>query len=139
MITKLMRAVIFVGEVGLQILVQESLSCLLLNFLALYSDGFWTISRMYSVLVGDVSLDYFQSSSLMLVVFIFFSFFCIIILLNILIAIIIDSYERTKERSREIFGRAQVEYAAALVARNQFIRVSVKRSRNSSAIFRNRS
>ncbi|KAL7519197.1 hypothetical protein ACHAWX_003986 [Stephanocyclus meneghinianus] len=103
------------------------------------SDGFWTISRMYSVLVGDVSLDYFQSSSLMLVVFIFFSFFCIIILLNILIAIIIDSYERTKERSREIFGRAQVEYAAALVARNQFIRVSVKRSRNSSAIFRNRS
>lgn len=43
-----------------------------------------------------------------------------------MIAIIIDSYERTNQRSREIFGRAQVEYAAALVARKQFIRVSVR-------------
>ena len=60
----------------------------------------------------------------MVSLFFFFSLFCIIILLNILIAIINDSYKRTKERSREIFGRAQVEYAAALVARNQFIRVS---------------
>jgi hypothetical protein len=80
---------------------------------------------MYSILVGDVDLDYFGSSDLMMAVFFFFSLFCIIILLNILIAIIIDSYESTKERSREIFGRAQVEYAAALVARNQFIRVSI--------------
>ena len=79
------------------------------------------IIRMYSVLVGDVALEYFQSSDAMVAVFVFFSFFSIIILLNILIAIIIDSYEGSKQRSREIFYGARVEYAAHLVARQQFL------------------
>ena len=79
------------------------------------------ITRMYSVLVGDVALEYFQSSDAMVTVFVFFSFFSIIILLNILIAIIIDSYEGSKQRSREIFHRARIEYAAHLVARKQFL------------------
>lgn len=86
------------------------------------SDGFVaTTVRMYSVLVGDVSLEYFQSSGAMVTVFIFFSFFSIIILFNILIAIIISAYESTKERTREIFGRARVEYAAHMIARKQFM------------------
>ena len=86
------------------------------------SDGFVaTTVRMYSVLVGDVSLEYFQSSGAMITVFVFFSFFSIIILFNILIAIIISAYESTKERTREIFGRARVEYAAHLIARKQFM------------------
>jgi len=85
-------------------------------------DGFIaTTVRMYSVLVGDVSLEYFQSSGAMVTVFVFFSFFSIIILFNILIAIIISAYESTKERTREIFGRARVEYAAHLIARKQFM------------------
>ena len=33
--------------------------------------------------------------------------FCIVLLLNILIAIVDDSYNRTKTRAIEIFGRAQ--------------------------------
>lgn len=37
------------------------------------------IIRMYSVLVGDVALEYFQSSDAMVAVFVFFSFFSIII------------------------------------------------------------
>ena len=104
------------------IFVYAEISARLLTSL-LCSGGYYTVVRMYSVLVGDVELDSFGSSSLMVAVFFFFSFFCIVILLNILIAIIIDSYETTKERSREIFGRAQVEYAAALIARKQFIKV----------------
>lgn len=85
-------------------------------------DGFIaTTIRMYSLLVGDVSLEYFQSSGAMVTVFVFFSFFSIIILFNILIAIIISAYESTKERTREIFGRARVEYAAHLLARKQFM------------------
>lgn len=79
---------------------------------------------MYAVLVGDVSLDYFQSSDAMVVVFVFFSFFCIIVLLNILVAVIIDSFNGSKERSREIFERGRLEYAARLVARKQFLTVS---------------
>jgi len=76
---------------------------------------------MYAVLVGDVALDYFQSSGAMIAVFIFFTFFCIIILLNILIAIIISSYEKSRQRANELFGRARVEYAAHLRAREQFL------------------
>lgn len=41
--------------------------------------------------------------------------------LNILVAIIIDSYDTSKKRSREIFYRARIEYAAHLVARKQFL------------------
>jgi hypothetical protein len=86
------------------------------------SDDFLAINtRMYAVLVGDVSLDYFQSSDAMVVVFVFFSFFCIIVLLNILVAVIIDSFNGSKERSREIFERGRLEYAARLVARKQFL------------------
>jgi len=86
------------------------------------SDSLFThIIRMYAVLAGDVALEYFQSSDAMIAVFVFFSFFSIIILLNILIAIIIDSYEGSKQRSREIFYRARIEYAAHLVARKQFL------------------
>lgn len=37
------------------------------------------VIRMYSVLVGDVALEYFQSSDAMVAVFVFFTFFSIII------------------------------------------------------------
>ncbi len=92
-------------------------------------DGFIaTTVRMYSVLVGDVSLEYFQSSDAMVTVFVFFSFFSIIILFNILIAIIISAYESTRERTREIFGRTRLEYAAHLIARKQFMSSSMDES-----------
>lgn len=76
---------------------------------------------MFAVLAGDVSLEYFESSQVMVLVFVFFAFFSIIILTNVLIAIVIDSYERSKIRSMEIFGRNRIEYAAQLVARKQFL------------------
>jgi len=88
------------------------------------SDSFLALPIMfYSVLAGDVALEVFefQSSQVMVAIFVFFSFFSIIILLNVLVAIVIDSYERSKQRSREIFCRARIEYAAHLVARKQFL------------------
>jgi len=58
---------------------------------------FSIIIRMYSVVVGDVNLQDFQSSSAMVAIFVLFTFFSIIIILNILIAIIIDSYQGSKK------------------------------------------
>lgn len=55
------------------------------------------VVRMYSVLVGDVNLADFKSSKAMVVIFVLFTFFSIIICLNILIAIIIDSYQGSKK------------------------------------------
>ena len=63
----------------------------------------------------------FDSSGAMEAMFVLFTFFSIIILLNILIAIVCESYDGTKQRSREIFDRARIEYAAQLVARKQFL------------------
>ena len=54
-------------------------------------------------------------------IFCFFSFFCLIVLANILIAIIIESYESSKKRSRALFGKARFEYAAHLVARTELL------------------
>lgn len=51
-----------------------------------------------------------------LLVFIGFSFLIAIVLLNVLIAIIGDSYERCLLRSRHLFGRARIVLLAELVA-----------------------
>ena len=59
-----------------------------------------------------------MSSQLNLLLFILLLY---IKVLNILIAIIIDSYDSSKQRSREIFYRARIEYAAHLAARKQFL------------------
>jgi hypothetical protein len=62
------------------------------------SDSLFSIVvRMYSVVVGDVNLQDFQSSNAMVAIFVLFTFFSIIIILNILIAIIIDSYQGSKK------------------------------------------
>lgn len=51
-----------------------------------------------------------------LLVFIGFSFLIAVVLLNVLIAIIGDSYERCLLRSRQLFGRARIVLLAELVA-----------------------
>lgn len=51
-----------------------------------------------------------------LLVFIGFSFLLAIVLLNVLIAIIGDSYERCLLRSRHLFGRSRIVLLAELVA-----------------------
>ncbi len=62
------------------------------------SDSLFSIVvRMYSLVVGDVNLQDFQSSNAMVAIFVLFTFFSIIIILNILIAIIIDSYQGSKK------------------------------------------
>mmetsp|Transcript_61082 Transcript_61082/g.90597 ORF Transcript_61082/g.90597 Transcript_61082/m.90597 type:complete len:310 (+) Transcript_61082:1764-2693(+) len=76
--------------------------------------------RIYSVVIGDVSLDDFQQTTFIKSLFFFFTFFGIIVLLNILIAIVNDSYSRAIMRSNGLFGKARMELVIRQLAREYF-------------------
>eukprot|EP00565_Helicotheca_tamesis_P002190 CAMPEP_0185734830 /NCGR_PEP_ID=MMETSP1171-20130828/23573_1 /TAXON_ID=374046 /ORGANISM="Helicotheca tamensis, Strain CCMP826" /LENGTH=330 /DNA_ID=CAMNT_0028404933 /DNA_START=340 /DNA_END=1332 /DNA_ORIENTATION=+ len=84
--------------------------------------------RIYSVVVGDVSLDDFQQTTLVTALFVGFTFFGIIVLLNILIAIVQDSYSKSIMRSYGLFGRARVELVVRQLAREYFTSPSMDES-----------
>jgi len=77
--------------------------------------------RLYLILLGE-----FEISGVKLEehfwLFIVFTFFAIIILLNVLIAIVGDSYDMSFVHSQKLFGRARVESVAELVALEQYIK-----------------
>jgi hypothetical protein len=73
--------------------------------------------KVYFVMLGqDWLFDREDFRLIPLLVFIGFSFLIAIVLLNVLIAIIGDSYERCLLRSRHLFGRARIVLLAELVA-----------------------
>lgn len=76
--------------------------------------------KVYSVLLGDFGLfdreEDFFNERFALVVFVIFTFLIAIVLLNVLIAIISDSYEKCLLRSRHLFGRARVLQLAEIIA-----------------------
>jgi hypothetical protein len=73
--------------------------------------------KLFAVLVGDMDLSEFKYSSAIQVLFLIFALLGVIILLNVLIAVVSDSYQKAVENSTELFGRytAVVVDAAALV------------------------
>eukprot|EP00980_Cylindrotheca_fusiformis_P018831 scaffold6276_cov138-Cylindrotheca_fusiformis.AAC.18 len=74
--------------------------------------------RVYTVLLGDFGnfeLERFQSGfSVFLLVM--YSFLVTVVLLNVLIAIASDSYEKCLLRSQHLFGRARIMLVAELVS-----------------------
>jgi hypothetical protein len=74
--------------------------------------------KVYSILLGDWGLferdDFTTAFSVTL--FVLFSFMVVVVLLNVLIAIVSDSYEKCLLRSKNLFGRARVMLLAELVA-----------------------
>lgn len=61
--------------------------------------------KMYSVVVGDVSLEDFSYNAGVVFLFVFFTLYCVIILLTVLIAIVSESYEKSVMRAKFLFGR----------------------------------
>ena len=74
--------------------------------------------KVYAILLGDFGLferDQFHSSfSVFLAVT--YSFMVVLVLLNVLIAVASDSYEKCLFRSRNLFGRARVMLISELVS-----------------------
>ena len=74
-----------------------------------------------SMLLGDFELDDLTETSGTIALFIIFTVFGVIILLNVLIAIISDSYERATMSGTLLFGRARVLYVAQNEALERFL------------------
>jgi len=77
--------------------------------------------RMYAVLVGDFEFDDYRTTPFISTLFILFTLIGVIVLLNVLIAIVSDSYEKSLVRSQYLFGRARVSFAAQHAALESFL------------------
>uniref|UniRef100_A0A7S3L3W8 Ion transport domain-containing protein n=1 Tax=Amphora coffeiformis TaxID=265554 RepID=A0A7S3L3W8_9STRA len=78
--------------------------------------------RVYSLLLGDFELDDYKENNGIVVLFVIFTMMGVIILLNVLIAVVSNSYERAKVRSISLFGRARVTFVAQNEALESFLR-----------------
>lgn len=81
--------------------------------------------KVYTVLLGDFGTfereDFNTLFAVLLIVF--FSFMVVVVLLNVLIAIVSDSYEKCLVRSQCLFGRARVMLVAELVSFQNLLRM----------------
>jgi hypothetical protein len=84
--------------------------------------------RVYALLLGDFELDDYKETSGMTVLFIIFTLLGVVILLNVLIAVISDSYEKATISSLLLFGRARVAFVAQNQALESFLRPGVDRT-----------
>merc|ERR1712032_1108493 len=76
--------------------------------------NFWkNFRRTYYILLGEFEMTNVTIDGKFAFFFVF-TFFVIIILLNVLIAIVGDSYEKSLIHSEKLFGRARVETVAEL-------------------------
>lgn len=79
---------------------------------------------VYSILLGDFGIfhrdDFASGFSVFLVVL--YTFFVTVVLLNVLIAIASDSYEKCLLKSQKLFGRARVMLIAELASFQSLLR-----------------
>jgi hypothetical protein len=73
--------------------------------------------KVYAILLGDFGLFHREQFTSILSVFlvVFYSFMVVLVLLNVLIAVASDSYEKCLLKSENLFGRARVMMIAELV------------------------
>jgi len=69
---------------------------------------------VYRVFIGDFSKEDFGETWLSTTLYILITFFGIIILLNVLIALVMESYEKSKVGADQLFGKARLYYVAEL-------------------------
>jgi len=77
--------------------------------------------RVYALLLGDFQLDDWRDTSGLTVLCVMFTLIGVVILLNVLIAVISDSYEKAKIQSVLLFGRARVTFVAQNEALELFL------------------
>ncbi|KAL7568630.1 hypothetical protein ACA910_022729 [Epithemia clementina (nom. ined.)] len=80
--------------------------------------------RTYSILLGDFELNDMTATTGTSILFIIFTVFGVVILLNVLIAVISDSYEKATMSGHLLFGRARVLYVAQNEALERFLQPS---------------
>jgi hypothetical protein len=72
--------------------------------------------------LGDFDLDDYRQTSGTTTLFVLFTLMGVVILLNVLIALVSDSYEVSRMRSTSLFGMARVSFISQHEALEQFLR-----------------
>ena len=75
-----------------------------------------------AILLGDITLEQLTATSGTTILFVIFTLFGVIILLNVLIAIISDSYEKATLRGQVLFARARVMFVAQNESLERFLK-----------------
>jgi len=83
--------------------------------------------KTYSIMLGELDediIDAIDGKVIANLVFYAFTFIMAIIMLNVLIAVISDSYEKSLVKSTQLFGRARVDLLAEILALEDLFRVN---------------
>lgn len=73
------------------------------------------------VLIGDFELNDYREGGAVAIVFLTFTLVGVIILLNVLIAVVSDSYEKATAGAKSLFGKARIGFLAEHMALEQFL------------------
>lgn len=78
--------------------------------------------QVYSIVIGDFNLSDYTATVGLTILFTIVTLIGVVIMLNVLIAVISDSYEKAKIGSVLLFGRARVSFVAQNQALESFLR-----------------
>jgi len=77
--------------------------------------------RTYTILLGEVQVDQINNSTTLTVLWFLLTLFGVVIMLNVLIAVISESYEKSQESSASLFRSARAEFIAGHRALESFL------------------
>jgi ABC-type multidrug transport system fused ATPase/permease subunit len=78
--------------------------------------------RMYALLLGDFEFNDYRQAPTVVIVWALFTIFGVIIMLNVLIAVICDSYSTSQGESARLFRQARAEYVSGRSALEGFVK-----------------
>jgi Tfp pilus assembly protein PilE len=92
-----------------------------------------TYLRVYALLLGNFDVNDYRESKGMTILFVMFTLLGVVILLNVLIAVIGDTYHEATLASRRRFGRTRIIFVAQHEALERFLRPGLDASERTNA------
>jgi hypothetical protein len=89
--------------------------------------------RVFTLLLGNFDLNDYRESEGMTILFVMFTLLGVVILLNVLIAVIGDTYHEATIASRRRFGRTRIIFVAQHEALERFLRPGLDASERTNA------
>ena len=71
----------------------------------------WSYARCIAMMLGDFSLSEYEDNVYMCVLFIVFGCVLCVVILNLMVAIVSESYDKSRSRSDELFGWSRMQAA----------------------------
>ena len=78
--------------------------------------------RMYALLLGDFEFNDYRQAPSVAIVWLLFTLLGVIIMMNVLIAVVCDSYSTSQGESARLFRKARAEFVSGRVALEKFVK-----------------